>query len=172
MPTSRILWGTGYENQLVIADPLYDLVSDREPRDGSEWAQAPSGVEDAWITGRDYVLSGEARFLPDGAGGATPVSGALSWQAFLDWARDKNTFRFVPDQAHLDFYVDSCYLVEPLRGFGSLGADIKRKVPFKFRNATLDFHQALRGLMFDYAPGMSLTDPLVATYSRATAGTF
>src|SRR5690242_10065166 len=171
MPVSQILWGPTYENQLIVADPVYDLVSDREPRDGSEFIQGSSGVEDAWITGRDFVLSGEARFIPDASATASGMSGPLSWQAFLDWARDKNPFRFVPDQTNPLFYVDSCYLVEPLKGAGGLGPDIKRKIPFKFRNPTVDFHQALRGIMFEYGPGASLIDPIVASFARATAAT-
>lgn len=168
MPVSQVLWGPTYENQLIVADPLYDLVSDREPRDGSEFIQGSSGVEDAWITGRDFTLSGEARFIPDASASTSGISGPLGWQAFLDWARDKNPFRFVPDQTNPLFYVDGCYLVDPLKGHGALGPDIKRKTPFKFRNPTVDFHQALRGVMFEYAPGASLTDPIVAAFVRAS----
>ena len=171
MPVSKITWGTGFENELIFGYSLFDVITDREPREGSEWIQGASGIEDAWITGRDYTMHCEARWIPDNPGGAlgeTPVSGPTAFQAFLDWARDKNTFRFVPDASVPLFFVDSCYLVEPVRGFGSLTADIKRRLPLKLRTVTMDFHQALRGVMFEYAPGGSLIDPVAATYSRGS----
>jgi len=174
MPISKLLWGAGFENELRIGFPLFDLVTDREEREGSEHIQAPSGVEDAWITGRDYVIDAEVRWIPDGPGTApvqTQLSGAVSWQAFLDYARDANALRFIPDDTAPDFYIDNVYLVEPRKGFGNPSADIKRNVRIKLRNATMDFHQALRGIMFEYAPGMSLTDPVAATFSRASAAT-
>ena len=171
MPISKILWGPTFENELLPGYSLFDIVTDREPRDGSEWAQASSGAEDALITGRDYTLQCNARFIPDGPG-ASPVQSALSgptgWQAFLDWARDKNPLRFVPDQANPLFYLDNVYLVDPLKGFGSLGADLKRTVPLKFRTASVDFHQALRGLMLEYAPGGLITDPVAWAFSRGS----
>lgn len=174
MPVSRILWGPTFENELRIGFPLYDFVSDREERDGSEHVQSPAGVEDSWITGRDYVLDAEVRFIPDGPNTSpvqTQLSGANSWQAFLDYARDANALRFIPDETALDFYIDNVYLVEPRKGFGGLGPDIRRKARIKLRNATMDFHQALRGIMVQIQAGMSLTDPTVLTFTRADATT-
>lgn len=170
MPARKILWGTNYENELLPGE-LYNIVTDREPRDGSEFVQGASGIEDSWITGFDYVMDAEARFVPDLPGGSvSPISGPLGWQDFMDWARAKNPFRFVPDASLPDFYVDGCYLVEPMRGLGGLGTDIKRRISLKIRSANQDFHQALRGLMFEYQAGMSLLSPL-ATFVRATAAT-
>lgn len=174
MPVSSLLWGTNFENQVSIGYPLFDVVTDREERDGSEHIQSPAGVEDSWITGRDYTLDVEARWIPDGPNTSpvqTQLSGPVSWQEFLDWARDTNSFRFVPDATVPDFYVDNVYLVEPRKGFGSLTADIKRKVQLKLRNATKDFHEALRGIMFEYRPGTDLTQPIAYTATRASAGT-
>jgi hypothetical protein len=172
---SLFLWGAGYENQLLVGQPLYDLLTDRVPREGSQWGQGPSGIEDAWITGRDYTLWCTARWIPDGGDGslASPLSGPTGWQAFFDYARDKNPFRFVPDATYLNAYVDACYLVDPLaKGpLGALSPDILRNVPFQIRNATVDFHMALRGLLFEYAVGGSITDPVVYTFARADAST-
>src|SRR5690242_13405268 len=69
------------------------------------------------------------------------------------------------------FYVDGCYLVDPTSGFGILGPDIKRQLTFTLRNPTVDFHRAMRGLMFEYAPGGDITQPVAATFSRASIGT-
>lgn len=165
------MWGTGLENALIMEFPLFDILTDRPWREGSEIIQV-GAVDEAWRTGADFTLQCEARWIRDGGDTFSPVSGALGWQAFLDWARDANAFRFVPDETVPDFYIDNCYLVEPRKGHGSLTTDIKRKTAFTIRNATMDFHQALRGIMFEYAPGASLTDPVAATFSRATAGTY
>jgi len=171
MPVSRILWGPTLETPLDFGYSLFDVLTDREPRDGSEWARSPGGAEDAWITGRDYALQCNARFIPDGPN-ASPVQSAVSgptgFQSFLDWTRDKNPVRFVPDIGNPLFYLDNVYLVDPLKGFGSLGGDLKRAVSLKFRNASVDFHQALRGVMFEYAPGASLIDPVAATFVRGS----
>src|SRR6266568_3006962 len=150
MPISAILWGSSLENQLDIGFSLFDIISDREERDGSEHVQSPAGAEDSWIVGRDFILDAEVRFIPDGPGTSpiqTQLSGANSWQAFLDYARDANPLRFVPDVTAPGFYIDNVYLVEPRKGFGGPGADLRRKFRIKLRNATQDFHQALRGIM-------------------------
>jgi hypothetical protein len=167
VPTSKILWGSPLANELVFSWPLLSVVTDRSPREDSEWIRGISGVEDAWITGRDYELSCEASWIPDGGLSPTPVSGAAGVQAFLDYGRNKGTFRFIPDQSQPGLYIDNCYLAEPIRGFGGLTADIKRTVPLVLRNPTIDFHLALRGLLFEYAAGGSLVDPVTSAFTRA-----
>lgn len=183
MPISSILWGVSssgstphYENELLIGYPAYDWVTDRVPREGSEFAQAPSGVEDAWITGRDYVFDAEIRFIPDKPSTSPDrgvVAGPNSWQAFLDYCRDKNDFRFVPNVNTPDFYVDKCYLVEPLRGFGGNLADLTRGVRLVMRTTSMDFTQAMRGVAFEYKSGEQIQNLSTgASFSRTGAVTF
>lgn len=167
MPTSKILWGTGNQNELVLAYPLMSVLTDRPPRESSEWIRGDSGIEDAWVTGRDYEMSCEARWIPDGGAASTPFSGATGWQTFLDWCRDKNTFRFIPNEDFPGLYIDGCYLADPMRGGGSLTPDVLRAFPLTLRNPSVDFHRALRGLLFEYAAGGSLIDPVVASFARA-----
>jgi len=174
-PVSKLLWGSSLENELRFGYPIFDFLSDREERDGSRHETSAAGVDSSWIVGRDFILDAEVRWIPDGPGTnpvQTALSGPVSWQEFLDWARDAHTFRFVPDETVPNFYIDNVALVEPRKGFGNLSPDIKRNVRLKLRNPTVDFHQALRGIMFEYAPGMSLTDPILATFARATAATY
>lgn len=168
-----ILWGAGYLNTLRLGRPIYSAVSGREAREGSEWVETTSGVRDSWIVGRDYVMDFEARWIPDGGDGSsvTPWSGPTGWQAFLDWARDSNTFRLVPDDAYPAAYVDSCYLADPLRGAGAIDALVRRTMTLRVQNATVDFQQRMRGILFEYVPGASLTDPVTATMTRADAAT-
>jgi len=166
---SALHWGTESANELVMAVPLQDVVTDRVARAGSEWVQGASGTEDAWITGWDYTLTVRQRYIPDRLSSSTSdtfFAGSRSWQEFLDWARDKQSFRFIPDRDYPDFYIPDCYLVEPLRGGGvpsSSGQD--RDIEITIRNATYDFALALRGLMVEYRAGGATAG--VWTYTRA-----
>lgn len=163
---SSILWGTNYENVLSFGYPLYSVVTDRVPRAGSEWVQGIGAAEDSWITGYDFVLSCMVQWLPVtpnfyGAQAPnptqSPVSGPTGVQGFLDWARAKNPFRFVPDVTLPLFYVDNCYLVEPsLTGGRGISASLDFTHQLAIRNPSLDFLQALRGIMFEYAPGADI----------------
>lgn len=143
MPTSQIKWGAGLAKTLVFQFPLFSVVTDRRERSGSEHVVSPGGVRDAWIVGRDYVMDCEARFLLDASGTYTPVSGADSWQDFLDWCRNAGSFRFIPDVNTPAIFIDPCYLDEPMKDFGTLGRDLKRVVKLRLSNPTYDFHKAL-----------------------------
>lgn len=183
MPIGKILYGVSssgatphYENELLLGYPPYDWVTDRALREGSEFAQAPSGAEDAWITGRDYTFEGEFRFIPDKPSTSperSVVAGPQSWQAFLDYCRDKNDFRFAPFSTIPDFYVEKCYLVEPIRGFGANLADLSRGVRLVMRTTSMDFTQAMRGIMLEYKPGAHLNEVSTgASYARGSTANF
>lgn len=179
MANSRILWGVGYEN-VLLAGPFYQMVTDHVPRPPSQRGQTPAGVDDAFIVGRDPTLWLTDRWIPDGTSDATrsPLSGPTGWQAFFNNARDSNPFRFVPDDTNPSFYVDGCYLVDPIgKGpLGSLNTEIQRDIAFQIRNPTIDFHQALRGIMWEYAPQGDTTKllplPTVARADAATCATY
>lgn len=159
MPISRLLWGSNFGNEIRIGFPLFDLLTDHEERDGSVHDMDGAGAEVAWIEGRDYVIDTEVRWIPDRPGTGpvqSAISGAVAWQGFLDWARGGNAIRFVPDETTPLFYIDNTYLVEPRKGFGNNSSDIKRNVRLKLRNPSIDFHQALRGIMYEWGPGADL----------------
>lgn len=179
---SSFLWGLNYENVTSFGYPLFSIVTDRVPRAGSEWRQGVSGVEDSWLLGFDYQLSCEARWLPltpnfYGAAAPNPlqsaVGGADSVQAFLDWARAKNTFRFVPDIATPLFYVDGCYLADPLSGGRDITAQLDFAQQLVIRNPAVDLLLALRGLLFEFAAGAELSSlGLNAECVRAQAANY
>ena len=179
MAAGSFLWGASssgysYQNTLTVGYPFYDVLTDREARAGSEYVQSPSGVEDSWITGRDYTMQVAVRWIDDSPTALptrAPVSGPGGWQDFLDYARAKNPFRWCPDASLPSAYVDGCYLMEPMTGFGANLENLQRGVTVKFRNPSVDFIRALRGVLFEYYPGRSLTDPLTATFTRADATT-
>lgn len=89
---------------------LDDARSWDEPREGSEWVKAPSGVEDAWIVARDYMLEGDVRWIPtvdeaaphnrtgwDGRREHALINSG--WSSLLDFASSlRATIVFVPDR--------------------------------------------------------------------------
>jgi hypothetical protein len=171
MPISKFLFGTGLESEIRIGFPLFDILTDREDGEGSDVIDVPDGSFDTWRQNKMFTMDTEVRWIPDGPGTnpvQTQLSGPVSWEEFVDWARDGRAFRFQPDENVPDFFVDNTYLVEPRKGFGSLSSDIKRNVRLKLRNPAKSFHEALRGIMFEYAPGASLTDPVAATFTRSS----
>lgn len=176
MPYSLIRWGGGTQpNVLRFQYGLRDVVTDREPRDGTEWSRTPGGAEDAWTTGRDYTMQATAQFVPIDESrftDASPVSGPDSWTEFFRWARGKRTFRFYPDATLSEFYTDGCFLDSPMRGTGANRTPTERDVTFKIRHPTTDFMWMLRGLMLDYAPGAPLADYAGATFTRSTTATY
>jgi hypothetical protein len=111
-------WGASYVNTLTFGYPLYNGRAYSDPSLGSERARAPSGVMDAWKPGDDQVLEGDARWIPT-TDSSNPVAtgwdGATGWREFLEWARDANVVRFVPDKDTPGTYIES-YLLEPWEG--------------------------------------------------------
>ncbi|HMG19533.1 MAG TPA: hypothetical protein VK573_12470, partial [Gemmatimonadales bacterium] len=169
-PAEQILWGVGYENTIDFDYPrALDVPRAwRRPAPGSARARNSAGVTDAAVYGYDYLLAGRARWF-----GRSDWDNPVGLQAFLDWAGQGNPFRFVPDKTVPDFYVDNCVLDSPFDDVEpSLEeADGSQAIDMVIRNPSVSFGQALRGIMFEYAPGMSLTDPVAATFSRGSAAT-
>lgn len=163
---SQILWGTGFDNVLSFDYPqgLDDTRTWRRPAPGSRRTRNPAGVTDAWINKREFCLAGRARWF------ARAAFGGSGLQDFLDWSGEGNTFRFVPDNRYSSFYVDGCYLDTPFDDPQPQleQADGSQTVDIVIRQQTTDFTLAMRGLMFEYVPGKSLTDPAVATFTRAS----
>lgn len=137
---AKITWGAAFANTLNIAYPLDDWRSYSTFREGSEFAQSFSGIEDSWITGTDYVLEATVRWIPT-SNTTTPLAtgwdGATGFQSFLEWARQKNQFRYFPDTDAGTFYLS--YLVEPLDGLHELEPDGTRSVRLKIRNTSGSF---------------------------------
>ena len=59
--TPAIQWDTGFTKTIDIGYPLDNAQAYPEPREGSEWVQTPSGVEDSWVVGIDEILEGSSR---------------------------------------------------------------------------------------------------------------
>jgi hypothetical protein len=133
--TPRVLWGAGLVNTLYFGYYLDDANAYSLPKPGFERVRV-GDTDDAWATGHDYFLTGNARWIPYAtAGSITGWDGATGWDAFLQWAREGNTLRFIPDAATLGTYVD-CLLVEPLDGAPPLEEDNTRSVALKLRATT------------------------------------
>lgn len=170
MATLAFQWGTNNENILLLEYGLRDVITDREPREGNEWSRSPGGAEDAWRVGEDFTLQATVQFVPV-SGDIAIRSTIKQWQDFKSYVSDKQTFRFVPDASVPDFFLDGCFWDQPMTGLGSNRTPSERDISFKIRHPTQDFLQMLRGIMFEYAPDVSLTNPVAATFARATAAT-
>lgn len=111
----KIVWSGHTLNSAV---PLDDARAWPELRPGSTSRRVVSGIEDAWTTGIDWLLSGEVIHIQatdttlqngqphsgwDGTGG---------WRAFLEWAWDGHAFVFYPDASDASTAFNAV-LVEP-----------------------------------------------------------
>jgi len=93
----KIVWGDALENTITFPGPLYNAIAYPEAARGSEWAETPAGVVDAWLVGQHEILEGDVRFLPTSdASGVTGWDGPSGWRAFLVWAWAGKVFRFYP----------------------------------------------------------------------------
>ena len=100
----RFRWGTSYANAVDVAS-FDNVVAYSEPRDGSDFDMAPSGVEDSWYLADDYFVEGDLRWIPRADSlfpkKATGWDGASGVDAMLQWARRKNVLKFHPDGRNL-----------------------------------------------------------------------
>lgn len=138
--TPKITWGAAFANTLNIGFPLDSVKAYDEPRAGSAFDRCTSGVEDAWITGTDYLLTAEVRYIPQ-VDVATPLAtgwdGATGFRALLAWARNKSQVRFFPDAASGTYLL--CYLADPMQGPPDFETDGTRKLTVTLRNTTSPF---------------------------------
>lgn len=133
---SAIGWGTGHANLWELGYPLDNVTAWSEPREGSDFAKVSSGEEDSWITGWDYYLEGDARWI-EAAATTDPVANgwdaATGADAALQWLRAKNVGRFYPDKDDLGTYHE-VYLVEPMRGRPDQEEDGTRRLTIRLRD--------------------------------------
>ena len=133
----KITWGAAFANTVDFGYPLDNVTAGDEPRAGSVFDRSTAGVEDAWITGVDYLLTAEHRWIPQvdtAAPLATGWDGATGVRAWLAWARQKNAYRFYPD-ATSGTYI-TCYLADPMQGVPAYESDGTRKLTATHRNIT------------------------------------
>lgn len=104
-----IRWGANLANAWYFGAPLDNVAAYSDPREGSSWVQGASGAEDAWIVGTDYVLEGDARWIP-GVDALVGTNGrSTGWDSgttpgvreALEWLREKNSLSFHNDGRNL-----------------------------------------------------------------------
>lgn len=136
-----------YVRNVCLFDYMDDVTSFPRPREGSVWAQTPSGTEDAWITGTDEVLRARARWIPAAATespvfksgwyGANEIPGVnMGVKALLAAGRAKTSLAWVPSRAACSTY-QAGYLVEPLRDGVELEPNGERAVALELRGASV-----------------------------------
>jgi len=142
--TPKIEWSlTGsFDQTLNFGYPLDFAVADSVDRAGSEDIQLISGEEVAWIVGTDYRLRFRVRWVETTDfstqyGSATGWDGNAGWRKFLEFARQKNQFRFYPDDESASFILS--YLAD----FGD--------VTLATEDGTRDFNITIRNPNEEYA---------------------
>jgi hypothetical protein len=120
--------------------PVDNWSSHSQPREGSAFTQMLSGLENAWVTGRDYTLSFDLRWIP-GTSSGTPTcwDGTGGIREMLEYMQEKNTFDWYPDSGS-NSHVTS-YLVEPMGAPGiQVEPDGTRSMKLTIRNATTPYN--------------------------------
>jgi hypothetical protein len=139
----KITWSGSFGTQLDIAYPLNNLVASSRAFDGSTFLQIESGEEDAWIINTEYYLEGDVRFIPNSNTTASGTMTQTGWdgdagvRAFIEWAQEKNIFRFYPDKTS-GTYIES-YLVEPTTTAPNIESDGTRTIRLVIRNASTPY---------------------------------
>lgn len=165
---AQIQWGTGLENVLDLA--LDAIQTTRVPRPASAYGLAADAVPLSWRDGWDYALRGIARWVPRGGSVTTPEprtgwSGPVGFEAFRRWALDGRAFRYLPNAAVPDHYVDGCALEVPdtYAPEDEANDSASYRVPIGFTHPTRDLGVAQRGLLFEYVPGGTVGASFVRT---------
>lgn len=136
-----------YVRNMVLFDLVDEIVSFPRPREGSAWAQTPSGTEDAWITGTDEVLRCRLHFIPQtptgtptvksGWYGANEAAGVnCGVKAMLTAGRTKTSLLWVPSRADCTTY-QTAYLAEPMRDGVDLEPNGARAVGIELRGSSV-----------------------------------
>ncbi len=180
-PVMRLGWGSGYENSIDLGYPLDRSRFGRRPRANSRYGRTPTGIPDALITGWDFTMAGDIRWVPRTPNPShlptqTPWSGPTGVGAFLAWCAE-NSFRLYPDVTGAPAcYVDGCVLLSPAFDAGeptSLeDSDGTFLLPVVVGHATVDLGLLARGILFEFVPGARASDPPGYTFSRAATGKY
>jgi hypothetical protein len=134
----QIKWGPTFTNIIVIGYPLDDPLAYEDPREGSDFVQGSSGVEDAWVQGEDQILEGVLRWIPRVVATNPAATGYEDANGVRDWisdARKKNIFRWYPDIGGNPTVFYNMYLVDPMTGGIEKEADGRRRVKIKMRTS-------------------------------------
>jgi hypothetical protein len=136
------------DNIIEFMYPLDDWRVYSRAIEGSEFLQIESGQEDAWIVNTEYVLEGSVKFIVSSTTGSRKMrigSGSnvkgwddnKGWDEFLQYAREKNTFRFYPESGSA-YYITS-FLFSPIEDAPSLEPDGTRTIQLGIRNTSQSY---------------------------------
>lgn len=138
----KITWSGSFGTTLNIGYPLDNWIASSRAFEGSQFLQIENGEEDAWVINTEYYLEGDVRFIPTVSvtSSGVPQTGwddADGVRTFLEWAQEKNQFRFYPDKDGAT-YITS-YLVEPTTLAPTINPDGTRTIRLVIRNASTSY---------------------------------
>lgn len=138
-----------YARNTVLFDVPDSPMFFRRPREGSEFTQGRSGIEDAWLTGIDYHLQFDARFIhsldTDSPATATgwwgrndTVGVGASVEALLEAGWRKEEFYYSPLRSSLIGFFGQVYLFSPMDGQPTLEPNAQERISLGFRSPASD----------------------------------
>lgn len=133
-----IAWESSFANTLNIGYLPDNPVSYSKPLEGSVQIRYNDGAADAWTVGTRYFLEFDLRWIPT-LDTTNPV--ATGWdeadgvRLFLEWAKDMNEFRFIPDKDTPGTFILS-RLISPINDAPSLEADGTRRLRLVIENTS------------------------------------
>lgn len=137
----KITWGSSFANTLAFNGLADNAVSYSKPMKGSVKIQYESNEEDAWTVDTEYFIEFDIRHIPtnnlSGSFVATGWDGTTGVRAFLESARDANTFRFYPDVSGSTFLVSR--LVSPYDEAPQLEGSGKRRFRMVLANVSSSY---------------------------------
>lgn len=143
MPNStipKIVWTSGSTYTLNFGAFPDSPIAYSRPRDGSTFVQFTSGIEDSWILGTDFYLECDLRWIPT-SNTTNPIAtgwdGVSGVRAFLEFARQKNTFDWYPNASGSTKITS--YLVDDGTTPPTLEENGFRKVHLVLRNTSTDY---------------------------------
>ena len=130
-------WDSGFTKTLDIGYPLDNALAHSNPKPGSEFADSISGEADSWILGLDQLLEADIRWIP-ASNTTSPVAtgwntASTGFRLFLEYAREKQDIRFIPDRDTPGTFIDSI-LVRPMIGGIRLEKDVTRRIRIMIRS--------------------------------------
>lgn len=165
-------WGPNFGATARLAYRFDSLITYPLPREGSKLSRSRGGAVEATLTGTDWILEADVKWVPDRDLTSPAQTGWQSgggWQGIIAWAQNGGTVRLIPDTALPKIWIDA-ELVAPTTDPPSINGDATQSVHLKLRALT-PFDPALAGLLLHVQPAAPLA-AVGGTFIRGSVATY